>query len=71
MYECQNCNSERLMNVSGKCNDLCSLTIGEMERNDYVPDFIGIGGGDYIAFEYCLDCGRIQGDFPIEKIDEL
>jgi hypothetical protein len=28
---------------------------------------MGIGGGDYVAFSYCLDCGQIQGDFPLPE----
>ena len=70
-FECKNCRSERLMNVNAKCSDMCSLTCGDMERHDYVPDFIEIGGGDYVNFEYCLDCGQIQGEFPVEEFDEL
>jgi hypothetical protein len=30
----------------------------------YVPDDMGIGGGDYVEFDYCLQCGQIQGRFP-------
>lgn len=34
--------------------------------NGYVPDDIGIGEyGDYMRFTYCLDCGQIQGKFPL------
>jgi len=35
--------------------------------NGYVPDLSVIGDeyGDYIEFEFCLDCGKIQGTFPI------
>jgi hypothetical protein len=43
----------------------------DMERCDYVPRYLGLGGGDYVKFEFCLECGRIQGDFPMEEIDEL
>lgn len=59
--------------MNAKCNDMCSLRFEDMERHDYVPDYLGIGGGDYVSFEYCLDCGRIQGEFPIEEVfdDEL
>jgi len=70
-FECQHCKSERLMTVNAKCDDRCSINYDDMERHDYVLDFIGIGGGDYVNFEYCLDCGRIQGDFPVEEFDEL
>ena len=58
---------ERIMSVSAKCSDMCSLEINGLEKHDYVPDYIGIGGGDYVEFDYCLDCGQIQGDFPIEE----
>jgi len=63
---CKNCESERIASVSGKCSDMCSITLGESERNDYVPKDMGIGGGDYLEFSYCLDCGQIQGEFPLD-----
>lgn len=68
---CQNCQGERIISVSAKCSDMCSVEYKGMERHDYVPDFIGLGGGDYIELDYCLDCGQIQGEFPLEEIDEL
>jgi hypothetical protein len=31
----------------------------------YVPTGIGIGGNDYLEFDYCLNCGQIQDEnFP-------
>ncbi len=63
---CQLCKSERLGTVSAKCDDRCSVTIGESDNHsDYVPQGVGIGGGDYIEFSWCLDCGQIQGKFPL------
>ena len=60
------CGSERIANVSGKTGDLISVRLGENEiAGEGVPDDMGIGGGDYIRFRYCLDCGRIHGDFPL------
>lgn len=70
---CKNdaCRSHRIMNVSGKTSDCFNGRYGEYELDDYVPMDIGIGGGDYIEFSYCLDCGQIQGDFPINPdLDE-
>jgi hypothetical protein len=46
---------------------MCHISINGKEGDGYVPDDIGIGGGDYITFTYCLDCGKIQGDFPISQ----
>jgi hypothetical protein len=31
----------------------------------YVPRDLGVGGGDDVEFDYGLDCGRIQGKFPL------
>ena len=67
---CQKCNSERIMSVNGKTSDLFSCDGDGHDHNGYVPQgmVIGDGGyGDYIQFSYCLDCGQIQGQFPISK----
>lgn len=53
------------MNVSAKCSDLCFVRLGVHEREGYVPGGFNIGGGDYLELELCLDCGRLQGDFPV------
>lgn len=66
---CQKCSSERIMSATGKCSDTCGFSINGVDADGYVPKGIGIGGGDYIKFNYCLDCGQIQGKFPVEKCD--
>jgi hypothetical protein len=40
------------------------VTYGDKQRDGYVPDDIGIGSGDYVDFNYCLQCGQIQDEFP-------
>lgn len=69
---CQNCGSERIGKVSAKCSDACHYRLGELELSYYVPSDLGIGGGDYVEFSYCLDCGQMQGEFPIpqSEVDE-
>lgn len=64
---CQRCGrTERLAFVSGKVGDMCCFVSNELYKPSYyVPVKMGIGGGSYITFTYCLDCGQIQGDFPI------
>jgi len=59
------CGSNRIMEVSGKCSDLFHAESGDYEHFGYVPDGLGIGSGDYMELSYCLECGRIQGNFPI------
>ncbi len=63
---CDYCNSDRVVSVSGKCSDMCNISYKRMERNDDVPSDMGIGGGDYLEFYYCLECGKIQGNFPLD-----
>jgi len=60
------CGSERIAMVNAKCSDLCQFVIDDYEKVGYVQSDVGIGDGDYIEFDYCLDCGRIQGKFPVE-----
>jgi hypothetical protein len=63
---CQTCKSDKIARVGGKTSDRCTVDGpgGLTGEPDYVPDGIGIGGGDYIQFSYCLNCGTIQGDWP-------
>jgi len=44
---------------------LFNCSLGEHSHNGYVPNDLGIGDGDYLEFDLCLDCGQIQGDFPL------
>jgi len=69
MAQCKTCSSNRIADVCAKCSDLCGYSCDAqgIDYDGYVPDDVGIGGGDYIELEYCLDCGQIQGEFPIHS----
>jgi len=62
--KCHRCNSERTLEVSAKCADLCFVRMGDFEHNGYVPQDCGITYGDYVMFDLCLECGQLQGKFP-------
>lgn len=64
---CDKCGNERIISISAKCDDLFSLNYkGREESCIYVPEDIGVGdGGSYVEFSYCLECGKIQGTFPL------
>jgi len=67
MKICQRCKSLRVLKVQGKVSDCFAMCMTNKKYNGYVANDIGIGGGDYIEFSYCLMCGQIQGDFPINN----
>jgi len=66
MRVCSRCSGERIVYVSGKCADLCCVSVDHLglEGDGYVPDFIG-EYGDYVQVEFCADCGQIQHFKPI------
>jgi hypothetical protein len=66
MQTCDQCGATRLLSVSAKCSDMCSVVDMNdgREEHGYVPRGVGIGGGDYVELTYCLQCGKIQGEFP-------
>lgn len=65
--QCQSCKSERILGLSAKCSDCCSFSYVDVTGNGYVPADLNIGGGDYVEFKYCLECGQIQDQFPISQ----
>ena len=67
--DCQRCNSDRVLEVNSKSSDCNGFTISDKEYIGYVRSDLKIGGGDYIEFSYCLDCGQIQGEFPIPETE--
>lgn len=67
MSKCQRCDSTRIVSVAAHCNDLCMISIGKVEKEGYVPEDLGIGGGDDVEFDLCLDCGQQQGTWPLPE----
>jgi hypothetical protein len=63
---CQRCNSPRVAKFYAKCNELFDIEIGEHEYDGNIPSDLGLGDdGDYVRMKYCLECGQIQGQFPL------
>ena len=67
MCDNTNCDSERIAFLNGKTSDMCQFSYKDIDIvNGYVPRLAVIGDiGDYIEINFCLDCGKIQGDFPV------
>lgn len=69
MSGCTKCNSTRVMRMSAKCNDMFVARINGHEYDGYVIDGVDpIGGGDYLQFNVCLECGQVQGDWPVPEL---
>lgn len=66
---CQRCCGHRVASVSAKCSDRVSFSLGDNDRHGGVPNDAGIGEGDYLEIDYCLDCGQLQGSFPLNEIE--
>ena len=71
---CSRCQSTRIARVTAKCSDLCYVKIeGVGEHDGYAPTDMGIGTkdtcGDYVEFSWCLDCGQIQGRWPVKQTE--
>lgn len=64
---CQSCGSARLLEASAHCSDMFSGSIGGKEISGYVPRDLGIGGGDDMEITLCLDCGQVQGTWPLPR----
>lgn len=75
MKTCQQCKSDRILYVNGKTSDCFTAHAyyKKLEHDGYVMKDIGLGDdSDCIILSYCLECGQIQGQWPIKdhEIDE-
>lgn len=69
---------QKILRVIAKCSDCCTtqLLLDDVviaDTRGYVPENLGIGGGDYMAFELDLETGTIIGWKPIsqDNLDNL
>jgi len=67
---CQRCKSDRIANIITKCSDGCYIDIPseKISTSGYAPCIPHVTGPDedYVEFSVCLDCGQMQGEFPVE-----
>lgn len=70
---CDKCDSVRIISVDGKVSDLCSLEYKGDEYFGYVPvehkEICLSCNENMLNFRYCLDCGKLQGEFPVGEPD--
>lgn len=64
--KCQRCESDRIISICAKSSDRCFTTFGKYNHDGYAPCIPGVCGGDYIEPTICLECGQLQGTFPVK-----
>lgn len=60
--KCEKCQGDRILEISAKCNDLCSLEFKGINYFGYVPKDLKVRShfGDYVDLDICLSCGHAQ-----------
>ncbi len=61
---CQRCSSARLAEIDASANDTVSIRLSGRSYHGYLPRYLGLGYLD-LHFFFCLDCGQVQGRFPL------
>ncbi len=70
MANCFECNSERIVELHANCPDGCKIYIGDdIFHEGDIPTDMNIGGPDFLAIEFCLSCGILQSNFPVEETE--
>jgi hypothetical protein len=66
------CGSTRLADVSAETRDTVAVYCPGREFHGYLPDDMGLITPDSFAdmqFIFCLNCGQIQGTWPLPETD--
>jgi hypothetical protein len=64
---CSNCRSTRVLRATAHCSDLFTCVVGLCTYDGDVPYDLGIGGGDDMTIFLCLNCGHVQGAWPLPE----
>ena len=48
-----------IISISAKCSDMFNMNGRNVNYDGYVPEGLGIGGGDYISFTLNTETGQI------------
>ena len=64
---CKNCGSNRIAFIQAHSKDLSIFQCDHLniDKDGYFPEIPGICSGDDATFDFCLECGMIQAEFPI------
>jgi len=63
---CQKCKSNRILSISCKHSDCWDGEFKGKEHSGYAPSIEGVCDGDDTSPDICLECGQVQGKFPVK-----
>ena len=76
MTKCDNpdCGSDRVIVFQAKCADRCYTLYNGKEYDGQAPrigdaEDISDAKGEYLQPDICLECGKVQGEFPKPEPD--
>lgn len=64
------CGSSRWLEISGECDRELSTSIninGTKQTGGRIPWNCNVGADECISFTVCLNCGKIQGEWPVRQ----
>lgn len=69
MLNCDCCRSDRVIGFRAITGDLLESAYKGTHRQSFPPWIDGFSGGDDLQFKLCLNCGKVQGEFPKAEPD--
>lgn len=66
METCQRCESNRIAFLGGQSNDYGYAHFQGKTQEGYLPFVKNLCDCDGCDFSVCLDCGQVQGNFPVD-----
>jgi hypothetical protein len=61
---CKRCSSDRVVCVDSYYDEL-TFIVREHAYYDFTPADAKLGGTSYFHFLLCMNCGQVQGTFPL------
>ena len=66
--KCEKCNGSQLVNVSAKCGQACTVSIGDTSSEGYPCISFNDTFSKYIDITFCIQCKTIQGEITIDEL---
>lgn len=71
--KCQKCKSKRILSIVANSKNSNSIKFHNQNINledVYLPEIDNVCNDDDVAIDVCLDCGQLQGTWPVDDDEE-